>query len=79
MTAIRSERLGADGVGANKSGPEEYTPKHLKAATPGDLDQAAIAFEGQIREFVRRDVAYLRKPRPETESGPAAGRRTDGG
>ena len=73
MTAIRSERLGADGVGANKSGPEEYAPKHLKAATPGDLDQAATTFEGQIREFVRRDVAYLRKPRPETELVAAPG------
>jgi hypothetical protein len=71
MTAIRSERLGADGVGANKSGPEEYAPKYVKAGTSGDLDQAANAFEGQIREFVRRDVAHLRKPRPATELAPA--------
>jgi hypothetical protein len=27
------------------------------------------SFEGEIREFVRRDVAFLRRQRPETEQG----------
>ena len=72
MTAIRSEWLGSDAAGGTKSGPEEFAPKHVKAEIANDIDQATIAFEGQIREFVRRDVAYLRKPRAETELVPAA-------
>jgi hypothetical protein len=35
----------------------------------GDVDQApATLFEGEIREFVRRDVAYLRRQRDDSES-----------
>jgi hypothetical protein len=59
-----SEKLEqADNPAANisiqeKSAPaEQYTPEKL-----GDIDQAAAnAFEGEIREFVRRDVAFLRR------------------
>jgi hypothetical protein len=32
-----------------------------------DAEQAAATFEGEIREFVRRDVAFLRRQRPENE------------
>ena len=71
MTAIRPERLGADRVGPKKSGPEKYAPDRANADDPGDSDQTA-AVEGEIREFVRRDVAYLRKTRPETEPAPGA-------
>jgi hypothetical protein len=49
MTAIRPERLGT-----SKSVPQKL----------GDVNQAAAtAFEGEIREFVRRDVAYLHAQR----------------
>ena len=33
-----------------------------------DADQAAASFEGEIREFVRRDVAFLRRQRPDTDT-----------
>ena len=72
MTAIR-ERLGADKLGTDKSGPEKFAPADRRAAPEklSDIDQAAAnAFEGEIREFVRRDVSFLRKPRNEGE--PAA-------
>ncbi len=65
MTAIR-ERAGADKLGIDKSGPEKFAPADRRA-TPeklSDVDQAAAnAFEGEIREFVRRDVSFLRQPR----------------
>lgn len=75
MTAIRSERLGADQSGAEKAGPEKYAPNRGGAEKLGEIDQAAAtSFEGEIREFVRRDVATLRRQRGEVESGadPAA-------
>ncbi|HVV62445.1 MAG TPA: hypothetical protein VHD14_11885 [Pseudolabrys sp.] len=35
-----------------------------------EVDQAASTFEGEIREFIRRDVAFLRRPQqPEAEPG----------
>ena len=61
MTAIRPERLGADG-NSEKSGPEKYAPARSVPEKLTDVDQAAAnAFEGEIREFVRRDVAFLRR------------------
>jgi hypothetical protein len=72
MTAIR-ERPGADKLGTDKSGPEKFAPADRRTAPEklSDIDQAAAnAFEGEIREFVRRDVSFLRKPRVEGE--PAA-------
>ena len=67
MTAIRSERLGADvaeNAEAEKSAAEKRTPDRL-----GDIGlAAATAVEGEIREFVRRDVSFLRRQR--NESGP---------
>jgi hypothetical protein len=62
MTAIRP------GLGAvpEKPGPELYAPNRKSPDRPAEIDQAAAsAFEGEIREFVRRDVAYLRRQRPE--------------
>jgi hypothetical protein len=41
-------------------------------AVRSKIDEAPLApaeFEGEIREFIRRDVAHLRRPQPE---GPAA-------
>ncbi|MEI9803227.1 MAG: hypothetical protein WDN48_00680 [Pseudolabrys sp.] len=73
MTAIRPERLGADKLGPEKTGPEAFAPNRNKAPEKlSDVDQAAAtAFEGEIREFVRRDVSFLRRPRSETEQAAA--------
>ncbi len=62
MTAIRPDRLGADRAGPEKTGPEAYAPNRKSPEKLSDVDQAAAtAFEGEIREFVRRDVAFLRR------------------
>ena len=69
MTAIRPERLGADHDGFEKSGPEKFAPKRDVPERLGEVDQAAAsAFEGEIREFVRRDVAFVRRQRNEAET-----------
>jgi hypothetical protein len=70
MTAIRPERLGADRLGADRLGPEKYTPERQTPEKLSDVDQAATAFEGEIREFVRRDVTFLRRQRSEAEPAP---------
>jgi len=68
MTAIRPERLAADG-NSEKSGPEKYAPARNVTEKLADVDQAAAtAFEGEIREFVRRDVAFLRRQRNEGDT-----------
>lgn len=69
MTAIN--RLGeGDKASAEKSGPEKYAPPDRRPPEKlGEIDQAAAnAFEGEIREFVRRDIAFLRRPRGEGEA-----------
>jgi len=87
MTAIRPERLGADKLGPEKSGPEKYAPDRRPPEKLSEVDQAATnAFEGEIRDFVRRDVALLRRQRseadpagdPATESMNALIRRVSG-
>lgn len=69
MTAIK-ERFGADKLGTEKSGPEKFAPPDRRTPEKlSDIDQAAAnAFEGEIREFVRRDVSFLRRPRSESEA-----------
>jgi hypothetical protein len=61
---------------AEKSGPEKFAPTDRRSPEKLiDVDQApATAFEGEIREFVRRDVAFARRQRGEADSGvdPAA-------
>jgi hypothetical protein len=37
-----------------------------KPEKPADLDEVATTFEGDIREFVRRDFAPLRRPHPDS-------------
>jgi hypothetical protein len=60
---------------AEKSGPEKYAPPDRRA--PDKLsngDQAtANAVEGEIREFVRRDISFPRRQRSEVDAahGPA--------
>lgn len=66
MTAIRPER-GADRMVPEKTGPEVYAPNR-KPPERSESEQAAVtAFEGEIREFVRRDVAQLRRQRNDLE------------
>jgi hypothetical protein len=61
---------------AEKSGPEKFAPTDRRLPEKLiDVDQApATAFEGEIREFVRRDVAFARRQRGEADTGvdPAA-------
>ena len=64
MTAVRPERL-TDRNGVERTGPEKYAPQRQAPAKLGDVDQAAT-FEGEIREFVRRDVPFVRRPANET-------------
>lgn len=69
--ATTTDRLAdAENAGADKSGPEKYAPPDRRSPEKlGDIDQAAAnAFEGEIREFVRRDVAFLRRQRGEGET-----------
>lgn len=75
MTAIRPER-GADRSVPEKTGPEVYAPNR-KPSERTESEQAAVtAFEGEIREFVRRDVAHLRRQRNDVEQ-PASEPVTD--
>src|ERR1700757_1483175 len=66
MTAIRPDRPDTDRSVPEKPGPEIYAPSRKSPERPADVDQVtATAFEGEIREFVRRDIAHLRRQRPE--------------
>ena len=66
MTTTKPERFGT-AKSADKPGPERFAPPRAPERL-GEIDQAAAnAFEGEIREFVRRDVA--RRPRGEPEPG----------
>ena len=69
MTAIIPDHLAAEKL--EKTTAETFAP--TKRKTPqklGEIDQAAAnAFEGEIREFVRRDVALVRRQR---DAEPAA-------
>ena len=70
MTAIRPERLGADIGVAEKIGPEKFAPERRAPDKLGDVSLAAAsAVEGEIREFVRRDVSFLRRQRGEPDAG----------
>src|SRR5450759_2083794 len=61
---------------AEKSGPEKFAPPDRRPPEKLiDVDQAAAnAFEGEIREFVRRDVSVLHRQRSEVDAAndPAA-------
>ncbi len=71
MSAIRSERPGADRDVVEKSGPEKFaSPDRRAPERLSDINQAAAnAVEGEIREFVRRDVALLRRQRNDVDGG----------
>jgi hypothetical protein len=61
---------------AEKSGPEKFAPPDRRSPEKLiDVDQAAAnAFEGETREFVRRDVLVLHRQRSEVDAAndPAA-------
>ena len=61
---------------AEKSGPEKYAPPDRRPSEKlSNVDQAtANAVEGEIREFVRRDVSFLQGQRSEVDAAncPAA-------
>ena len=64
MTAIKPERPSEGGRSSTDiSSPEKFvSPERHPVEKLGDVEQAAAtAFEGEIREFVRRDVAFLRR------------------
>jgi len=69
MTAIRPERFSAERRESESDGPERYAPNRRPPEKLGDLDRAVTAFEGEIREFVRRDVAMPR--RAQNDEAPA--------
>jgi hypothetical protein len=62
---------------AERSGPEKFAPPDRRPpAKPNNNDQVtASAVEGEIREFVRRDVSFLHLRRNEVDAAndPAAG------
>jgi hypothetical protein len=63
MTAIRTDWFGADRAQPEDDGPEQYAPNRRTLEKVGDVDDAVSAFEGEIREFVRRDVTAQRRQR----------------
>ncbi len=72
MTASKSERFDAEQTGPGQDGPDKYAPQRTAPVRLGDVAQAVSAFEGEIREFVRRDAGAQRKPRdpePNADAG----------
>jgi hypothetical protein len=64
MTALRPERLGLDDSVPEQLGPDAFAPDRRAPERLGDVNLAAAnAVEGEIREFVRRDVSLLRRQR----------------
>jgi hypothetical protein len=61
MTAIRFERLRPN-KREEEWAAQDKIEERRAVQKLGDVDEAAAdAFEGEIREFVRRDVAHLRR------------------
>lgn len=62
MTAIRSDWFGSDRAASEGDSPEQFAPNRRPLDRLNDVDEAMNAFEGEIREFVRRDVSGQRRP-----------------
>jgi len=60
MTALRPDRPTSERPTSDKPASDRPTAEKL-----GDIAQAAPEFEGQIREFIRRDVTGRRRLRDE--------------
>ena len=68
MTAIRPERSERDVP--EKTGPDKYAPDRRAPERQGEVNLAAVtAVDGEIREFVRRDISFVRRQRSEPETG----------
>lgn len=65
MTALRPDRPASDRPTTDRPASDRPVPERL-----GEIAQSSPEFEGQIREFIRRDVTGRRRPREET-SDPA--------
>jgi hypothetical protein len=52
--------------------PDRFGERREPGRSGNEGLSVAKAVEGEIREFVRRDVSYLRRPRQETTGDPAA-------
>jgi hypothetical protein len=61
MTALRTDRPTSDRPATDKPVTDRPAPERL-----GDISQSSPEFEGQIREFIRRDVTGRRRPREES-------------
>jgi hypothetical protein len=62
MTALRTDRPTSERPAAtDKPGSDRPTPERL-----GEIAQSSPEFEGQIREFIRRDVTGRRRTREES-------------
>lgn len=61
MTALRTDRPTPERTTADRPAAERPVPERL-----GDLAQSSPEFEGQIREFIRRDVTARRRTRDDT-------------
>jgi hypothetical protein len=77
MTALRPEKPGTDRTTqerpiAERNLPERQGQGHGPERL-GDIPQSSTTpeFEGQIREFIRRDVTMRRRPRPDEQGDPA--------
>jgi hypothetical protein len=77
MSALRpdrpaSERIAAetrpasDRQSSERQVPEKQVPERQVPERLGDIAQTAPEFEGQIREFIRRDVTSRRRLREDT-------------
>jgi hypothetical protein len=71
MTATKYERPG-EADKPDVEGAEKYSPPERRGVEKlADIDQAATnAVEGEIREFVRRDVSFLRRQRNDSGQAP---------
>ena len=70
MTVIRSERLVADKTDSDNGGVEPSAAERHAPERLGEVDAAVTAFEGEIREFVRRDGSLARRARGDVEQNP---------
>lgn len=61
MTAPRPDRPTSDRPATDRPAADRPVPERL-----GDIAQTTPEFEGQIREFIRRDVTGRRRPREDT-------------
>jgi hypothetical protein len=67
MTAIKSDRFPL----RSQNQPQPERPAEPRPDSKPSGDDIGAAFEGEIREFVRRDVAQLRRGRTDAATTPA--------